>query len=362
MIAAIGVDVAKDELVACTSPAGVRAVFPNDPDGRRRFVAWVPRHEPERIVLESTSTYHQPVALALAEAELPVVVVNPRQIRAFGQSIGRFAKTDRIDAALIARFAAVTQPPIRTAPSRESLRLKALFTRRTQLQDLRTAQLNQREAAPPDVHPFIDPLIAETTRLLAALDRDLAARIAADPTWAAHARRLRSIPGIGPTTVVTLLAGVPELGAIDHRARAALVGGAPQTRQSGGARATAAIAALAGGGAHRALHAGALGDSLQSRAQGVLRPPPRQSQTAYGRHRRLHAQTPHHRQRHFAYRNALESRHGHLTGATGALAAATFLRPSGTENIFALWQRDSQPSLPPSQRESAMTTPRSPSG
>jgi transposase len=242
MVEAIGVDVAKDELVACPFPAGACAVFPNDSDGRGRFVAWAQTHAAARIVLESTSTYHQPVALALAAAELPVVVVNPRQIRAFGQSIGRFAKTDRIDAALIARFAAVTQPPIRAARSAETLLLKALFTRRTQLQDLRTAQLNQREAAPRDVHPFIDPLLAETAHLLAELDRDLAARITADPGWTAQARLLRSIPGVGPTTVVALLAGVPELGAIDHRALAALVGVAPQTRQSGGARATAAIA------------------------------------------------------------------------------------------------------------------------
>jgi transposase len=241
MTESIGVDVAKHELVACTFPAGVRASFPNDPPGRGRLVAWTRTQAATRIVLESTSTYHRPVALALAEAELPVVVVNPRQIRAFGQSIGRFAKTDRIDAALIARFAAVTEPPIRATLSSETLLLKALFTRRAQLQELRTAQINQREAAPPDVHPFIDPLIAETTRLLAALDRELAARIAADPTWTAQARLLRSIPGVGPTTVVTLLAGVPELGAIDHRALAALVGVAPQTRQSGGARATAAI-------------------------------------------------------------------------------------------------------------------------
>jgi transposase len=242
MIAAIGVDVAKAELVACPFPAGARAVFPNDPAGRGRFVAWAQTQAAARIVLESTSTYHLPVALALAAAELPVVVVNPRQIRAFGQSLGRFAKTDRIDAALIARFAAVTQPPIRAARSPETLILKALFTRRTQLQALRTAQVNQREAAPSDVHPFIDPLITETTRLLADLDRDLAARIAADAEWSAKARLLRSIPGVGPTTVVTLLAGVPELGAIDHRALAALVGVAPQTRQSGTARTTAAIA------------------------------------------------------------------------------------------------------------------------
>jgi transposase len=242
MTESIGIDVAKHELVVCTYPTHRHAAFPNDLDGRRQLVAWVHLQAPERIVLESTSTYHLAAARALAEAELPVVVVNPRQIRAFGQSIGRFAKTDRIDAALIARFAAVTQPPIRPTPSPETLILRALFTRRTQLHVLRTAQTNQREAAPPATHPFIDPVIAETTRLLAALDRELAARIAADAIWAANARLLRSIPGVGPATVVALLAGVPELGVIDHRALAALVGVAPQTRQSGGARTTAAIA------------------------------------------------------------------------------------------------------------------------
>jgi transposase len=242
MPASIGIDVAKHELVAHAHPRAERAVFANDAAGQRALVAWAQARQPERIVLESTSTYHVAAALALAAAELPVVVVNPAQIRAFSRGLGRLAKTDRLDAELIARFAALAAPPVRAPLSPTAQRLKALFTRRAQLQAVVTAQGNQRESAPAEMQPFIDPLIAEARRVLAQVEQELTACLERDPVWAANARLLRTIPGVGPKTAAALLAGVPELGAIGHAQLAALVGVAPQTRQSGPLRPTAAIA------------------------------------------------------------------------------------------------------------------------
>jgi len=238
----IGIDVAKREVVVHAYPSADRAVFANDGAGQRALVIWAQARQPERIVLESTSTYHVAAALALAEADLPVVVVNPAQIRAFSRGLGRLAKTDRLDAELIARFAALATPPVRAPLSPLARRLKALFTRRAQLQATATAHGNQRESAPPEMWPFIDPLIAEARRLLAQVEQELTAWLESDPAWAANARLLRTIPGVGPKTAAALLAGVPELGAIGHAQLAALVGVAPQTRQSGPGRPAAAIA------------------------------------------------------------------------------------------------------------------------
>jgi transposase len=258
MTESIGIDVAKHELGVRAYPTHRHAAFPSDAGGRRQLVAWAQTQDPARIVVASASTDRLAPVGARADADLPVVVVNPRQIRAFGQPIGRVAKTDRIDAALIARFAAVPQPPIRPTPSPRTPMPRARFTRRTQLHALRTAQANQREAAPPVTYPFIDPAIAERTRLIGELDRALAARSAADAAGSANARLPRSIPGVGPATGVALLAGVPERGAL-----AALVGVAPRTRQSGGARRRRHH-----GRPHRPVHAGAFRDPPQPGAAG----------------------------------------------------------------------------------------------
>lgn len=231
----IGVDVGKHELVAATHLSAERAAFPNTEDGRARLIAWARERSPERVVLESTSTYHQRVLLALADAELPVIVANPRHVRDFIRGLGRRAKTDSLDARLIARFAAVAQPVRRPVPTAQELEFKALVTRRRQLLAAITLQRNQREAAPAALHEdWFAGLIAQQQALLGRLETEIAARIVANADWSANVAVMRSVPGIGAVTA--LLAGLPELGVATHGEVAALAGLAPHDQQSGGSK------------------------------------------------------------------------------------------------------------------------------
>jgi transposase len=237
-----GVDVGKRELVAATQLGNECVRFPNDPAGRAQLVVWAHARAPERIVVESTSAYHLPLALALAEASLPVIIVNPGRVHAFTRGLGRLAKTDALDAHSLARFAATAQPVVRPIPTAQELEFKALVGRRRQLKAAIVLQRNQREAAPAALHAaWFDDLIAAHETLLTALDAELAARIAANAAWAAKTAVLQSIPGIGAVTAAALLAGLPELGQATHREIAALAGLAPHDRQSGGSTRPGAI-------------------------------------------------------------------------------------------------------------------------
>jgi transposase len=238
----IGVDVGKRDLVAATHLGNECARFPNDPVGRARLVAWARTRAPERIVLESTSAYHLPLALALAEASLPVIIANPGRVHDFTRGLGRLAKTDALDARSLARFAATAQPVFRPIPTAQELEFKALVGRRRQLKASIVLQRNQREAAPAALHAaWFDALIAAHETLLTALEAELATRIAANADWAAKTALLQSVPGIGAVTAAALLAGLPELGQATHREVAALAGLAPHDRQSGGSARPGAI-------------------------------------------------------------------------------------------------------------------------
>ncbi len=233
----IGVDVGKHDLVAAAHASAERASFPNTEDGRTQLIAWIKERQPERVVLESTSTYHHAVLIALAEADMPVIVANPRHVRDFIRGLGRRAKTDALDAGLLARYAAVAEPAFRPVPTAAELEFKALVGRRRQLIAALTLQRNQREAAPPALHePWFDDLIAQHQAVLTRLEAEIAARIAANADWAAKTTLLRSVPGIGAVTAAALLAGLPELGGATHGEVAALAGLAPHDRQSGGSK------------------------------------------------------------------------------------------------------------------------------
>lgn len=233
----IGLDVGKDELVAAAHTSAEHARFPNTDDGRAQVIAWIAARQPERVVLESTSTYHHPVLIALAEAALPVIVANPRHVRDFSRGLGRRAKTDALDAGVLARYAAVAQPVRRPVPTAQDLEFKALVGRRRQVIAAITLQRNQRDAAPPALREaWFDEVIAQQRALLTRIETELAARIAANTAWAAKTAVLRSMPGIGVVTATALLAGLPELGQASHGELAALTGLAPHDRQSGGAR------------------------------------------------------------------------------------------------------------------------------
>lgn len=229
----IGIDVAQTTLVVANHGGDPPWPVANTADGWATLVAQLRPLAPTRIVLEGTGGLERPVAAALAEAGLPVVVVNPRQVRDFARALGRRGKTDAVDARVLARFAATMAVPVRPLPSPATRELQALVTRRRQLTEVLVAERNRRHRADPVAHPSLDRVIALLVAERAALDAELRQRIAAEPTWRAQAALLRRVPGIGPVAVATLLAHLPELGNLERHGLAALVGVAPFNHDSG---------------------------------------------------------------------------------------------------------------------------------
>jgi transposase len=237
----VGIDVAQDELVVAVRPSGAVSRWANDEPGRTALVAAVRAAHPTLVVLEATGGLEQAAAAALAEATLPVVVANPKQVRDFARGVGRLAKTDPIDAAILARFAEVVRPAVRAGTDEATRALRALVVRRRQVRDARVADTQRRSRAEPIVRPFLDRAIAAATTELTDLEAAIAARVALDPTWRATRDVLQSVPGIGPVVAATLLAELPELGTLATKQLAALVGVAPRTSESGKHRGKATI-------------------------------------------------------------------------------------------------------------------------
>ncbi len=229
----LGLDVARDHLDVARYPTQDAWRIPNTAAGHAALVRRAQALQPTRIVLEASGGYEQAVDAALIAAGLPAVVVNPRQVRDFARSRNILAKTDRLDAWVLARFAAEVQPPVRPRPDVATRHLHALITRRRQLLTMRVAEQQRRPQAPPALHANIDAHLAWLTDCLADLDAQLAAAIQAEPRLRARAAWLQSIPGIGPVACHTLLAELPELGTLNQKQIAALVGVAPFNRDSG---------------------------------------------------------------------------------------------------------------------------------
>ena len=229
----LGIDVARDDLEVAVYPTGAAWRVPNTAAGHARVIRWAQTHHPARLVLEATGGYEQAADAALHAAGLPVVVSNPRQVRDFARSRNILVKTDRIDAKVLARFAAEVQPPLRPRPSAACQAVHALVTRRRQLLSDRVAEQQRRPLARPSVQADIDAHVAWLSQRLTTLDAQIAAALQADPGLRARAGWLQSIPGIGPTASATLLAELPELGTLSRRQIAALAGVAPFNRDSG---------------------------------------------------------------------------------------------------------------------------------
>jgi transposase len=229
----IGIDVAKAQLDIAVRPAAEQWIAANDERGITDLVARLRALAPTLIVLEATGGREVPLVAALAEAGLPVAVVNPRQVRDFARAIGQLAKTDALDAQVLARFAEVVQPAPRPLPDAQAQELSALLTRRRQLVGMLTAERQRLDTAGPAVRRHIQRHIAWLEQELADLDRHLHDAVQASPLWREQEDLLRSVPGIGPPTALTLLAEVPELGQLNRKAIAALVGVAPLNCESG---------------------------------------------------------------------------------------------------------------------------------
>lgn len=228
----LGIDVSATTLDSA-SATGATWQHPNTPAGIAQLVAALAVPTPTLIVLEATGAYHASVTSALVAAGLPVAVVNPRQIRRFAESVGQLAKTDRLDAALLARFAATVQPPVRALPDAATQELAALIDRRRQLLEMLTMERNRLPVARRSVQASLRQTIRALERALAALEDETDRWIKDSPAWRAREDLLTSVPGIGPQTARALIARLDELGRTSSREIAALVGVAPFAQESG---------------------------------------------------------------------------------------------------------------------------------
>jgi transposase len=239
----IGIDVAKDRLDAHVRPGGEAFAVARDGEGVAALVERLKESGPQLIVLEATGGFEQVVAAGLAGAGLPVVVVNPRQIRDFARALGRLAKTDRIDAEVIALFAERVRPELRPLPDDQARELDELVTRRRQVIEMMVAEGNRaRRLTSRRLQKRIAHHQAVLQKELTEIERELDDTIRKSPIWRETEDLLKSVPGIGNATARTLIAELPELGTLDRRKIAALVGLAPFNRDSGTLRGRRMIA------------------------------------------------------------------------------------------------------------------------
>jgi transposase len=239
----IGIDVSKDRLDVHVRPAGGAFAVARDGAGLEALTARLRTLGPRLVVLEATGGFEAVVAAAIAGAGLPLAVVNPAQVRAFGRATGRLAKTDRLDAALIAHFAEAVRPEPRPVASEQAQGLAELVARRRQVVEMIGMESNRRRAArSPKVLRGIERTLAALQAALTELDREIDDQVRGSPAWREAEDLLTSVPGVGPITARTLIAELPELGRITRRRIAALVGVAPVNRDSGASRGHRAIA------------------------------------------------------------------------------------------------------------------------
>ena len=229
----VGIDVSKAALDVAVHRPATRWTVDYTEATLPSLVARLTALAPALIVLEATGGLEGPLVGAVAAAGLPVVVVNPRQVRDFAKATGRLAKTDTLDAAVLAHFAAAVQPAVRPLPDAATQGLAAVVTRRRQLVDMLTAERNRLSCAPVVLRKELQAHIRWLERRIAGLDTELEHAIRTSPVWRAQEDRLRSVPGIGPIVARPLLAQLPELGTLAPKPLAALVGVAPLNRDSG---------------------------------------------------------------------------------------------------------------------------------
>jgi transposase len=229
----VGIDVAKAHLDVALRPSGAHERLPNDDAGIARVVEHLQALAPTLVVLEATGGLEAPLTAALAAAGLPVAVVNPRQPRAFAKAVGQLAKTDALDAHLLARFAEAVRPEPRPVPDADAQALAALLTRRRQVLAMLVAEQQRLPTTLPALRPRVEAHITWLRAERDDIDHELHQQIRQSPVWREDDDLLRSVPGVGPVLSTTLIAQLPELGRLDRKQIATLVGVAPLNCESG---------------------------------------------------------------------------------------------------------------------------------
>ena len=230
----VGIDVSKHTLDVAFSSVHPPARFTNDPPGHQQLIDLLRTRKIELIVLEASGGYERPIVAELVVAQLPVAVVNPRQVRNFARALGTLAKTDAIDAAALAEFGRVLRPPIRPIPDAEAQVFTELLVRRRQLLQMHTAESNRlQQARSKSVQQSIKRVLRIFEQQVDQIDRDLDLRIRACPAWREKEQLLKGVPGVGDQTARALIAELPELGQCSRQQIAALAGVAPINRDSG---------------------------------------------------------------------------------------------------------------------------------
>ncbi len=237
----VGIDVSKAQLQVASLPstalqaipAARQGTFSNDGNGVRKLAASLQALQPALVVLEPTGGLERPAAMALGAVGVPVAVINPRRVRDFARAEGKLAKTDALDAQVLARFAQAVRPQPRPLPEAAGYELKGLVARRRQVVEMIVAESNRRPSASPEVREHIHRHLAHLREERTWLNERLAEAIRAHPVWRERARLLDSVKGVGPVLIATLIARLPELGTLSRREIAALVGVAPFNCDSG---------------------------------------------------------------------------------------------------------------------------------
>jgi transposase len=232
----VGIDVGKTRLDVSVYERAVDFSAVNDAAGIRQLVGRLLRYRIERIVVEATGRLEQALVEALMARQLPVVIVNPIQVRRYAGAIGQLAKTDTLDARLISEYAAIVQPDVRPPVSKSVRRIKDLIARRRQLMDMIVQEKNRLQIMPKTLRADIKRHLTHLKRQVEKLDRLLDDAVDAEAAWAAKRTLVMSAPGVGPVVANTLLADLPELGTLGPRQIAALTGVAPYNRESGSMR------------------------------------------------------------------------------------------------------------------------------
>ena len=264
----VGIDVAKAQVDVAVRPTDDRWESPNNDAGIRQLLSRLKALEPVMVLLEASGGLELPLVAALAAEAVPVVVVNPRQVRDFARATGKLAKTDALDAAVLAHFAEAVQPPVRPLRDAETQALNSLVARRHQVMAMLVSEKNRLNSATTvAVRPSIEEHISWLERALDDLDEGLRQTLRRSPVWRERDDLLRTVPGVGEQLSLTLLAYLPELGTLDRRQIAALVGVAPFNRDSGMLRGKRAV----WGGRARVRAALYMGALVASRYNPVIR-------------------------------------------------------------------------------------------